>query len=151
MAVARDDPFGKSSLDNTTGLPFARLRMNATEAVVKRQILIYRADAGWVASLAVCSSVLLLLGLFSFALSLRVTAPDIFNYVSSLTRDNPFIKVPDGGSALDGSDRARLLSKLPVQLGDADSAGETGYINMRNVSGKKDCRIGVVRRDRLYR
>ena len=127
MAVARDDPFGKSSLDNTTGLPFARLRMNATEAVVKRQILIYRADAGWVASLAVCSSVLLLLGLFSFALSLRVTAPDIFNHVSSLTRDNPFIKVPDGGSALDGSDRARLLSKLPVQLGDADSAGETGY------------------------
>jgi hypothetical protein len=125
--------------------------MNDTEAIVTRQVPIYRANAGWVACLVICSCILLLLGVFSFFLSLRITAPDIFDYVSSFTRDNPYINAPQGGSGLDGAERARLLRKLPVQLGDADASAETGYITMRSVDGKKDCQQGRVRRERLYR
>tara|TARA_R110002003_G_scaffold1679_2_gene23408 strand:- start:521 stop:2173 length:1653 start_codon:yes stop_codon:yes gene_type:complete len=150
LAMTRNDPFASKSL-NATGLPPTTLTMNDTEAIVTRQVPIYRANAGWVACLVICSCILLLLGVFSFFLSLRITAPDIFDYVSSFTRDNPYINAPQGGSGLDGAERARLLRKLPVQLGDADASAETGYITMRSVDGKKDCQQGRVRRERLYR
>ncbi|KAI8933271.1 hypothetical protein NX059_009901 [Plenodomus lindquistii] len=150
-SMTRNDPFAKSSLNNITGLPHAMLLMNATEAVVTRRIIIYRANAGWIASLVICSCVLLLLGIYSLFLSLRITVPDIFDYVSSFTRDNPYISAPAGGSALDGAERARLLRRLPVQLGDVDCSGETGYVALRSVNGKKDCELGQVRRDRMYR
>ncbi|KAH7094856.1 hypothetical protein FB567DRAFT_15141 [Paraphoma chrysanthemicola] len=151
VAITRNDPFALNSLNGTTGLPPKTLTLNATEAIVTRQVPVYRANAGWVACLVICSSILLLLGIFSFFLSLRITAPDIFDYVSSFTRDNPYIQAPQGGSGLDGAERARLLRKLPVQLGDADAGAETGYIAIRSVDGKKDCQTGRVRRDRMYR
>jgi hypothetical protein len=52
---------------------------------------------------------------------------------------------------LDGAERARLLGKLHVQLGDADASAETGYLTIRSVEGKKDKELGRVRRDRMYR
>ncbi|KAF2023295.1 hypothetical protein EK21DRAFT_118903 [Setomelanomma holmii] len=149
-AMTRNDPFAKDSLNKTSGQPPAILTMNATEAVVARQVPIYRANAGWVACLVICSCVLLLLGIFSFFLSLRIVAPDIFDYVSSFTRDNPYVNAPKGGSGLDGAERARLLRKLPVQLGDADAGAETGYITVRSIYGKEDCQKGRIRRERMY-
>jgi hypothetical protein len=150
-AMARNDPFGTVSLNQTSREPFPEMTMNKTDATVARQVPIYRANAGWVACLVICSSVLLLLGIFSLFLSLRITAPDIFDYVSSFTRDNQYVNAPQGGSGLDGAERARLLRKLRVQLGDADAGAETGYITMRSVEGKKDRELGRVRRDRTYR
>ncbi|KAF2827174.1 hypothetical protein CC86DRAFT_369384 [Ophiobolus disseminans] len=150
LTVTRNDPF-EGSLDQTSHEPSSELRMNRTEAVVMRQVAIYRANAGWVACLVVCSCVLLLLGIFSFFLSLRITAPDIFDYVSSFTRDNPYVNAPHGGSGLDGAERARLLRKLPVQLGDVDAGAETGYITLKSIDGDTDRKAGKVKRERMYR
>jgi hypothetical protein len=149
--VSSIDPFARTSLNQTSGEPPVSMNMNRTEATVTRQIPIYRANTGWIACLLICSSALLLLGIASFFLSLRITVPDIFDYISSFTRDNPYVNAPSGGSGLDGAERARLLRKLPVQLGDVDAGADTGYITMRSVEGDGDCRQGRVRRDRMYR
>jgi hypothetical protein len=151
LVVTRIDPFAATSLNQTSGVPPTTMKMNQTEAVVTRRVPIYRADKGWVACLVICSSVLLLLGILSFFLSLRITVPDIFDYVSSFTRDNPYINAPSGGSGLDGAERARLLRKLPVQLGDVHAGQNTGYITLRSTEGNEDRVRGRVHRERLYR
>jgi hypothetical protein len=104
-----------------------------------------------VACLVICSSVRLLLGVFSLVLSMRITVPDIFDYESSFTRDNPYVHAPSGGSALDGVERVRLLRKMRMQLGDVDEEFETVYITVRSIEGKEDCKKGRVRRERMYR
>jgi hypothetical protein len=114
LAVTRNDPLGKASLNGTSGEPYKDMTMIRTEATVTRQTRIYRINRGWVACLIVCSGVPLLLGILSLFLSLHIIVPDIFGYVSSFTRDNPNIDVPRGGSSLSGSERARLLKRLPV-------------------------------------
>jgi hypothetical protein len=58
VAITRKDPFGTRSLNKMTGEPPENKTMNKTEAVIARQILIYKADVPWVISLVVCSSVL---------------------------------------------------------------------------------------------
>ena len=151
MAITRNNPYAKSSLNVTSGEPPSTLRMNKTDAVVSHQVLIYKADVAWVATLIACSCVLLLLGVASFLLSLKLRAPDIFDYVSSFTRDNPYITAPSGGSGMDGATRARFLRKLPVQLGDVEPTADTGYIAMRSLESEKDGLQARIRRDRRYR
>jgi hypothetical protein len=149
-AITRNDPYAKSSLNQTSGEPFSMLSMNKTEAVVLRQILHYKADVAWVTILIACACILLLLGITSVILSLRITVPDIFNYVSSLTRNNPYVNLPAGGSGLDGATRALLLRKLPVQLGDVKPNAEAGYIALRSVGQGNDAQLSQIRRDRFY-
>jgi hypothetical protein len=76
--------------------------------------------------------------------------PDIFSHVSSYTRDSPYIDVPHGGSGLDGSERAKLLRKNMVQLGDVDPSSGTGYIALQSVSADGDLESRKVRRNRMY-
>ncbi|KAF3032805.1 hypothetical protein E8E12_002211 [Didymella heteroderae] len=149
-AVTLSDPFARKSL-NSTGQPTEALTLNSTEAVVSIPIPVYRVNAPWAALLVICSSALLLLGIFGIFVQSRTMAPDIFNHASSLTRDNPHVNAPSGGSGLDGADRARLLKKMRVQLGDAEPQSETGYVAFRSVRGTNECREGRIRKDRLYR
>lgn len=52
-----------------------------------------------------------------------LAGPDIPGYVSSMTRDSPYVRISNGGSAIDGAERARLLRGLRVQL--KDTMGES--------------------------
>lgn len=151
LAITRDDPFAKISLNSSTKKPNAPLTMNKTEATTLRNVPVYRTNKGWVAGLLFCSTILLLLGIFSVFLSFRIMVPDIFDYVSSFTRDNPYVDAPQGKSALNGAARARMLRALPVQLGDVDAGKDVGYITVRSVDGKRDREQGKVRRNRMYR
>ncbi|KAF2129893.1 hypothetical protein P153DRAFT_396232 [Dothidotthia symphoricarpi CBS 119687] len=151
LASTRNDPYGTSSLNTTTHQPFPSMTMKSTDAVFTRQITIYKANIPWVVSLIACSLVLLVFGAASLVLSLGVVAPDIFDYVSSFTRDNPYIAAPVGGSGLDGVERARLLKRMKVQLGDVDKSEDVGYIALRSVDGKKDCEDGRIKKERTYR
>ncbi|KAF3053856.1 hypothetical protein E8E11_011196 [Didymella keratinophila] len=78
-AITRSDPFGRKSL-NATGQPTDALTMNSTEAVVSILIPVYRIDAPWATILIICSSALLLLGIFGIFVQARTVAPDIFNH-----------------------------------------------------------------------
>lgn len=151
LASTRNDPYAKASLNTTTRVPLAGLTMKSADAVFAHQIAIYKANIPWVVSLVICSTILLALGAVSFFLALNVCVPDIFDYVSSFTRDSPYIHAPAGGSGLDGAERARLLKGLRVQLGDVDADKEVGYIALRSVDGEKDCWEGKIAKQRLYR
>lgn len=149
-AITRSDPFARASL-NATGQPPDSLTLNSTEGVVSVLNPVYRVDAPWAAILIICSSALLLLGIFGIFVQARTVAPDVFNHVSSLTRDNPYVSAPVGGSGLDGSDRARLLKRMRVQLGDAEPGSDTGYIAFKSLGGTGDAREGKIRKERSYR
>jgi hypothetical protein len=153
MTVTRNDPFAESpaTLNKTTGEPFPDLKMNKTQATLSWQVPVYKRNTGWIACLIICSSVLLFIGTISLVVSFFVKAPDIFNYVSSFTRDNPYIDVPEGGSSLCGSDRARLLKDLRVQLGDVETDKEAGYVALRTVLNEEDRVKGILKSDRRYR
>lgn len=72
---------------------------------------------------------LLAAAIYSFWLRKHTLAPDIFGFVSSLTRDNPHFPVPPGGSTLDGLDRTRALRNMQVRIGDiAGPHGEVGRV-----------------------
>lgn len=152
-AVTLSDPWAKRVLNATGQLADTLLgsSMNATEATVSVSIPVYRVNAPWAALLVICSSALLLLGIFGIFVQAQTVAPDIFNHVSSLTRDNPNVAAPVGGSGLDGSDRARLLKRMRVQLGDAEPGSDTGYIAFRSLGSTDESREGRIRKERLYR
>ncbi|KAH6884153.1 hypothetical protein B0T10DRAFT_579538, partial [Thelonectria olida] len=47
-----------------------------------------------------------------------VRGPDVLGFASTMTRDNPYVLLPPGGSRLDGPERARRLGDLRLQLAD---------------------------------
>jgi hypothetical protein len=80
--------------------------------------------------------VLFLAAVFSFWLRRKTLAPDIFGFVSSLTRENPHFALETGdGSTLSGLERARLLGKVKVKIGDvAGDREEVGRIGLSHVA-----------------
>ncbi|KAJ4381334.1 hypothetical protein N0V86_003683 [Didymella sp. IMI 355093] len=148
-------PFAKKTL-NSTGQPIQELvlpynLLETTAAVVTLLVPVYKVNALWAYLLIVCSSALLLLNIFGIFAQVRTVAPDIFNHASSLTRDNPHFNAPVGGSGLDGAERARLLKRMRVQLGDTAPHSDTGYIASRSVNSSKHSGEGKIRKERLYR
>jgi hypothetical protein len=121
-----------------SGIPPEILTTSATDAVVTQQVLIYHASFGLVACLVIFSSVLLLLGTISACSSLRIVVPDIFHYVSSFTRDNPYIQAPNGGSDLDGVKHSHSLRKLHVQGSEVEPDAGAGYPTVRKVKGTEN-------------
>lgn len=78
----------------------------------------YRIDWRWVPIDFLACLILLVAAVGAYWLRINTLAPDIFGYVSSLTRDNPHIQLPSEGSALSGIDRARMLKRVKVRIGD---------------------------------
>ena len=106
----------------------------------------------WHAALLITISFLLLIcALASMVLAKITRAPDVLGYVSTMTRDNEFAGVPEGGTTLDGAQRTRLLGGLKVQLGDVRPEEEVGWIALRGMGGDGD-RVGHrPGKNRLYR
>lgn len=81
----------------------------------------YRIYWQWIPVDFAACSILLAAAIGAYWLRINTLAPDIFGYVSSLTRDNPHIQLPTEGSALSGMDRARMLKGVRVRIGDVQS------------------------------
>jgi hypothetical protein len=128
VATTRNDPFALSSLNSTSLQPSPLLTMQSTGAITYTEFAIYNSSLPWTLSLILTSAILFLLAIYSLFLSTRIVVPDIFDYVSSFTRDNPYVDAPDGGSWMDGADRARCLQGMKVRLGDVEAQGSVGYI-----------------------
>ncbi|KEF58329.1 uncharacterized protein A1O9_06255 [Exophiala aquamarina CBS 119918] len=84
----------------------------------------------WLAVDCISNSVLLAAAVFAFWLRKKTLAPDIFGFVSSLTRDNPNLQLPDGGSTLSGIDRSRRMKHVKVKIGDVGTAAEVGRVGL---------------------
>lgn len=148
--TSRADPFGVSSLNKTSNTPFEELRLIQTTASVTRQVPIYRASLPWILTLIFCSGVLFLLGLMNIFVTVQTAMPDILGAVSSLTRDNPHVVLPAGGSSLGGMERTRLIKDMKVQLCDVQAEEEVGRIGLRSIAKDDVVTRATLDRDRLY-
>lgn len=97
-------------------------------------------------------SCLILLGaaIISTWLRLHTLAPDIFGYVSSLTRDNPHVELPNNGTTLNGIERALMLKKVKVKIGDVSAPEEPNRIGLARVDRGGHVRVQELRRSAEY-
>ncbi|KAL4900646.1 hypothetical protein BDW74DRAFT_182481 [Aspergillus multicolor] len=104
------------SVNDSTESDYRVPPFNTTTASTSRMITIYKIDPMWLSFFILTTAVLFLCAVTGLYIKGKTLAPDILGHVSSLTRDNPYIPLPRGGSSLSGLDRARLLHDLPVRL-----------------------------------
>ena len=101
---------------------------NTTTTTVTNFADVYICNKMWAAILITASTFLLVCGMCGAIVKYRARGPRILGYVSTMTRDNPYIDLPPGGCTLDGLDRARLLKDLQVKLQDVAAEEEVGHI-----------------------
>jgi hypothetical protein len=110
------------------------------------------AHRGWVVALCLASIVLIAASLVApFVHHCLTVGIDVAMNISSLaTRDNPYMQIPQTGSYLDASDRARLLRDHKVRFGEMEGAADVGPLVMGSVGGADGTGITRVRKGRLY-
>ena len=111
------------------------------------------AHRGWVIALCIASILLIILCLVSsFVHYFLATGVDIaMNFSSLATRNNPHILLPNTGTFLDASDRAKLLSNLRLRFGDTESERHVGNLAIDSFSTDKASVISRVQKGRLYK
>lgn len=121
-----------------------------TAYVTPEGVMLYQANKVWAALLVLTALILQICAIWGLVLTYTSRAPNILGYVSSLTRDNPFLTVPEGGNILDGLERARLLAKVRVPVGDVQPASELGHVAF--MAAGKDGRLRQQNNDdeRMY-
>ena len=72
------------------------------------------------------------------------------NISSLATRNNPHMSLPQTGTYLDASNRARLLYNYEVRLGDADSMADVGSLVIGSLDRDEVQDVARVRKRRLY-
>ncbi|KAL4892106.1 hypothetical protein BDV59DRAFT_202997 [Aspergillus ambiguus] len=88
----------------------------------------------WVPVFIVAVVVLVVAVVLTPVVQSRTLTPDILGYVSSLTRENPYVRLPGPASTLSGAERARLLRDVRVRLGDVQSGvAEVGRLGVGSV------------------
>ncbi|CAG7562552.1 unnamed protein product [Fusarium equiseti] len=102
--------------------------MNATVGTMTRTFEVYRASQLWVAILLTTTMFLQILAILGLILEAVIVGPEVLGFASSLTRDNPYVPVPPGNSAVGGAERARLFRDLRLQIADLELGEENGYI-----------------------
>lgn len=107
----------------------------------------YRLHWPWITIDYFCGFLLFLAAIWAWWLRKRTLAPDIFGYVSSLTRDNPHVPV-EGGSALSGIDRARHMKKVKIRIGDVGIDGDVGRVGI--VYLHDDAEVQALSKHRKY-
>lgn len=88
----------------------------------------YEVDVLWMVIYAVSTLVMTVFAVGHVVLQVRVKSPDFLTSISALTRDSPFVAVPEGASGLGGPERARLLRHKRVRIQDVQPEGDVGRI-----------------------
>jgi hypothetical protein len=144
-------PSSNLTLYTTSPLDLTQFAAKPTTALTSQPVTIYVSSHLWIGLLLVITIILQLCAVVGVYLKYTATAPDILGYVSTLTRDNPYTPmVPEGGNNLNGLERARLLSNMPVQIGDVNWEEDKGHVAFRSVGYAGEFRPGCVTKDRVY-
>jgi hypothetical protein len=117
-------------------------------ATLTLQRQIYRCSYPWAFALLLSSLGMLASSILSVIFSRITVVPDYLGYVSSLAKESPYVRMPDGGANLDGMDRARLMKGLRVRLGNVDSGRGSRHVGRLAFARAED--TGVVRKDSFY-
>ena len=89
---------------------------------------IFVCNFAWLALLLTSSTVILLTGGVAIVLKRKTLGPEMFGFVSSMTYENPWIKIPQGGTMLDAMERTRLLKDVEVHIADVCGEEDVGHI-----------------------
>jgi hypothetical protein len=118
--------------------------------IERKEVII--AHRGWVVALSFASIVLIVSSLVSPILHHFFTmGVDVAMNIPSLaTRHNPHMSLPQTGTYLDTSDRARLFRKHKVRFGDVDGAADIGHLAMGSCEDNQHQCVIMVRKERLY-
>ncbi|PVF91065.1 hypothetical protein CPB86DRAFT_426715 [Serendipita vermifera] len=74
----------------------------------------YQRHWEWVILAHIASLAMLGVAIIGIWLDKQVVTPDVYGYVSSMTRDNPYFPLPSNGCTLEGTQRAVLLRDVVV-------------------------------------
>lgn len=116
-----------------------------TTATITNTKEVFICNFAWLVLLLVASSTTLVTGLAGLLLKRKTLGPEMFGFVTSMTYENPWIKLPDGGTMLDAMERARLLKDVDVCVADVHGDKEVGHIAF--AAGVP---VRKLERDRLY-
>jgi hypothetical protein len=89
---------------------------------------IYLCNVPWLVLLMTSSVVIFSIGAMGLALKHKTLAPELFGFVTSMTYENPWVKIPRGGTMLDATERAKLLKDVEVYIGDVRGDEDVGHI-----------------------
>ncbi|PSN70132.1 hypothetical protein BS50DRAFT_306383 [Corynespora cassiicola Philippines] len=106
---------------------------------------IFVCNFAWLALLFTSSGVVLIIGAVALILKHRTLGPEMFGFVTSMTYQNPYMKIPGGGTTLDAMERARLLRDVEVCIGDVHGEEDVGHIALAT-----GVTLRKLERERLY-
>ncbi|PVF95156.1 hypothetical protein CPB86DRAFT_788341 [Serendipita vermifera] len=139
------------SFDLNTAYTIGAFR--TTEATIRIPRPTYQRHWEWVISAFVASFAMLSVAMTGILLEKQVITPDIYGYVSSMTRDNPHFPLPPTGCTLEGTKRAVLLNDVFVRFEDVSPDKKIGHLAFTMAGYKTpteqsiDCRL---RRTKIY-
>ncbi|KAG9187643.1 hypothetical protein G6011_05514 [Alternaria panax] len=99
-----------------------------TTAMITTTQEIFVGNIAWLSLLMVSSTIIFATGATALLLKQRTLGPELFGYVASMTYENPWMKIPDGGTGLDAPERARLLRDVQVHVADVRGNDDVGHI-----------------------
>jgi hypothetical protein len=99
-----------------------------TNATISTTQPVFRCNFAWLSLLLAAAITVLIIGIASLILKRKTLGPEMFGYVASMTYENQFVKIPEGGSMLDAMERARLLKDVEVSVGDVRGDQDVGHI-----------------------
>ena len=138
------EPFDVTGMNDTSNAIDPLLQ---TDATFTNTTEVFYTNWPWLILLLISSTILLTAGVAGAILDSRTIGPDIFGFASSLAHRNKYMRVEqDGGSAMSGAARARLLEGVTVMLQDVRPDWEVGKIALGTVeNGGERLKMG-----RLY-
>lgn len=107
--------FNEETFEGNFSVPMV---VNSTTANFTWSANVYVCDRYWASTLIFISSILVCCTVAGALLEHRTSSPEIFGYVSSLTRDNPYFDQPIGGSTMDGVKLSKMLRDVKVRIQD---------------------------------
>jgi len=149
MNAITDGLTNYTSSQNATTLEEFFVASTATTAGTQfRSIEVIECHNGWLAALSVASLAMVIASLVHPVIRMLRHAPNLVLNISTMVKDSPYVGLPSTGSTLDSADRARLVKRIKVCLGDVASEDDVGHIAIGSVSGEH--RVARVRKGRLY-
>jgi hypothetical protein len=119
-------------------------KITSTEVII--------AHMPWVITLCITSIVLVFASLVSPLVHLFfIRGPEVLMNISSLaTRHNPYIPLPEGGTHLGASARARLLKRLEVRFGDIEEGSNVGHLVIGALKDVDEQDLVRIKKGKLY-
>ncbi|CBX94473.1 hypothetical protein LEMA_P119640.1 [Plenodomus lingam JN3] len=105
--------------------PFLGATTTASTTVTRE---IFVCNFAWLALLLTSSFAIFVTGSVAILLKRKTLGPEMFGFVASLTYENPWAKIPKGGTMLDAMERARLLKDVEFHVGDVRGEDSIGHI-----------------------